>query len=98
MAVYNIASVTCRARYYVPWMISQMGIDMSGLSYNKVTDKYDLYENAKVFDIEWTHWDAKTRVKLWNIGTQRWLNEAFYKRWEGKLGKSTANLSTLSLI
>ena len=97
MIIYNIASLSFRSKYYVPWMISQLGLDFSGLSYNNVTGSYDLYQNARVFDIEWTYWDAKSRVKLWNMGTQKWLNEAFYKRWEGKLGKSTASLSSLCL-
>jgi hypothetical protein len=73
-------------------MISQLGMDFSGLSFNNASGNFDLYENAKPLEIEIFNWDAKTRVKLWNIGTQRWLAEAFYKRWEHKLGKSKASL------
>ena len=77
-------------------MISQLGLDLSGLSYNKASGNFDYYENAKPLEIEVFNWDAKTRVKLWNIGVQRWLAEAFYKRWESKLGKSQASLSKIA--
>lgn len=73
-------------------MLSQLALDFSGLSYNRATGNYDYYENARPVDIEWTYWDAKTRVRVWNMGTQRWLADTFYKRWEGTLGKSKASL------
>lgn len=79
-------------------MISQLGLDFSGLSYCSKTGNFDLYENAKPLEIEIFNWDAKTRVRLWNIGTQRWLQEAFYKRWEDKLGKSRAALCRSSSL
>lgn len=90
--IWNVAAIGFRSRYYVPWMISQIGLDLSGASYNKKTDKFDLYENARPVEVEWTYFDAKRRAVFWNMGVQKWLKSTFYERFEKKLGKSNASL------
>ena len=99
----NVAVISFRSRYYVIWLVSQVSIDLAGLSYNTATDDFDKYETARPWDVEWTHWDAKKRVlvaavdQVWNMGTQRWLKMTFYERNEAKLGKSKAALYTFIL-
>lgn len=58
----NISVISFRSRYYVIWLVSQVAIDMAGLSYNKASGEFDKYEAARPWDVEWTHWDAKKRV------------------------------------
>lgn len=98
VVIYNIAATAFRSRYYVPWMLSQLVIDLAGISYNKSKDTFDKYEGARPLDVEWTYWDAKRRVTVWNMGTQRWLKSCFFERFERKLGKSNAALGRLLLI
>lgn len=81
-----------RSKYYVPWLISQLAIDFAGLSYNRVTNSFDKYENARPVDTEIRFMDAKRRVATWNMGVQRWLKSTFYDRFEKKFGKSTASM------
>ena len=99
----NFAIVGFRSRYYVAWLLSQVAIDLAGLSFNQATGEFDKYEAARPWDVEWTHWDAKKRVlvgsgqQVWNMGTQRWLKMTFYERMEARLGKSRAALYTFIL-
>lgn len=92
----NIAAFNFRSRYYVPWLISQLSIDLAGLSYNSKSGKFDLYENARPLEVEFLYMDSKRRVTVWNMGTQKWLKSIFYERFEQQLGKSTAALATFA--
>ena len=60
--IVNVSVVSFRSRYYVIWLISQISIDMSGISYSRETDSYNYYETCRPWDVEWTYWDAKRRV------------------------------------
>ena len=53
-----------RSRYYVLWMISQLIVDLAGLSWNQKTQAFNLYQNAKPVEIELITMDAKTRVSV----------------------------------
>ena len=80
---FNVAIVLIRIRYYAGWLLAEIGLTSTGLTYSGIDEqKNHTWNRAKSSNpaaVELTH-DYQQKVSNWNMSIQVWLRRYVYYR------------------
>ena len=93
MVYIYFAMLGARCFYYVAWKLTDTAIDLSGISYDDKTKKFDAIISCDVWNIELGD-SPKTMIDAWNHQTAVWLKYYVYERCPPKYGPTLVTFMT----
>lgn len=68
-----------RYKYYLAFTITELTVDLCGISWNAKKKDMSSYRNFDFWGVEWDQ-SSFARIKAWNTSIAQWLNSIIYNR------------------